>query len=118
MDLHAEKHLRGLYGLDPDIPHPALGFPRLPPLALARLGLPADDTRRFGSNVARVQLDAFVEAYRRRAAGLAEGRMVVPPGHPLYSGERSAASLRAENDMLRKENQKLKTQLGDSSSRL
>ena len=118
MDQHIEKHLRGLYGLDPDIPHPALGFPRLPPLALARLGLPADDTRRFGPNLPRVQLDAFVEAHRRRAAGLVDGRVVVPPGHPLYDGARSAASLRAENDMLRKENQELKTRLGDSPSRL
>lgn len=118
MDPHVEKHLRGLYGLDPDVPHMALGFPRLPPLALARLGLPADDTRRFGANIARAQLDAFVEAHRRRAAGLAENKMVVPPGHPLYDGERSTASLRAENDLLRKENQDLRERLDGSGSRL
>ena len=118
MDPHIERHLRGLYGLDPDTPHIALGFPRLPPLALARLGLPEDNTRRFDRSTARAQLDAFAGAYRKMAAGLMEGRSVIPPGHPLYERERDAESLRVENDRLRQENQDLKARLDGSGSHL
>jgi hypothetical protein len=41
---------------------------------------------------------------------------IIPPGHPLYSRQNSAKTLRTENDKLLKENQKLKKQLEKKSN--
>lgn len=116
MESHEERHLRGLYGLDPDVPHVALAFPRLPPLALARLGLPQETPRRYGDQLACRQLDMFRDVYRLQAAGLLNGKNMVPPGHPLFGGI-SIQSLKSENDRLRAENEDLKRSISDSDSR-
>ena len=113
-----ENHIKQLYGLDPDIPHPALGFPRLPPLAMARLGLPERATRLHVDHTARAHLDMFREMYRQKAAGLLEGQTVIPNGHPLYRGQHNIELLRVENEQLRQENRDLKARLEKSDSRL
>lgn len=122
MDTYTEKHLRGLYGLDSDVPHPALGFPRLPPLALARLGVPQGvlgvyDDRLAVNKTARDRLDMFQEDYRRMAAGLLDGQASVQRGHPLYGGAKAMSALRAENSKLRAENQNLRQQLDEHDTK-
>lgn len=122
MDPDTERHLMGLYGLDPNMQHPALGFPRLPPMALARLGMPQAsgmrDRRLDAGRTARANLDMFREDYNRTAAGLLDGRAAVPPGHPLRGDNSTMSSLRAENDRLQEENAKLKRRLEGSDRNL
>ncbi len=114
MDDHVEGHMRDLYGLNPDVPHMAFQFPRLPPLA--RMGLagptgPMQDRLGAGEDLARADFARFQDEFRQKAMGLLTGSGPLPPAHPLNSGRRLVNSLMAENDKLQKENQDLRDQL-------
>ncbi len=120
MDDHVLNHLRGLYGADPDVPHVAFQFPRLPPGPRREFDPgagPALEGMLKDAGGIGGGLQGFQHAYQMRAAGLlTAGPMVVPPGHPLYTLRDSVSSLRAENDKLLKENAELRKRLEDSRS--
>ena len=114
MDGHVERHLRDLYGLNPDIPHMAFQFPRLPPLARLGLAGPTGSTQDrlgAGEDLARADFARFQDEFRQKAMGLLTGSGPLPPAHPLNNGRRLVNSLMAENDKLQKENQDLRDQL-------
>lgn len=115
MDEQALARLRDLYGLSPDAPHLALQFPRLPPGLPGRglLGPPGRMPPRMAGPPGP-RLGDFADSYLGAAAGMAEpgSARPAPPGHPLFAGQRDA-SLRAENDRLRRENADLRRKLGD-----
>ena len=119
MDPHVAKHLRDLYGLDPTSPNPALLFPRLPPAARRLLGGPTEPIHtRLGEpgSLARADFDSFRTAFQERAALLADGGNPIPPGHPLGAEKRTVASLRAENERLKKDYLALRKQLDEIGS--
>ena len=113
-DASVADRLRDLYGLNPDIPHMAFQFPRLPPMARRGLAGSAGampDRMGTAGEIARADIVRFQEEFRQKAAGLVGGSGSLPPGHPLDSGRRLVNSLMAENDKLQKENQDLRKQL-------
>ena len=120
MDNLAIKHLQDLYGLNPNIPHMAFQFPRLPP------GLnhpmfkvyenPLKEQFSQQASTINQKLQGFQQMYQEYAAGLISMRSsIVPPGHPLYSRQNSVETLQAENDKLQKENIELKKKLEKES---
>lgn len=116
-DMAAVARLRDLYGLNPDTPHMAFQFPRLPPVVRRRLAGPAGampDRLGAAGEIARADIVRFQEEFRQKAAGLVGGPASLPPGHPLDSGRRLVNSLMAENDKLQKENQDLRKQLSEA----
>ena len=120
MDNLAIKHLEDLYGLNPNIPHLAFQFPRLPPgLNHPMFKVYANPLKeQFSQQTATMnqKLQGFQQMYRDYAAGLLSMRSsVVPPGHPLYSRQNSVETLQAENDKLQKENIELKKKLEKES---
>ncbi len=120
MDPHILQHMQNLYGLNPDAPHMALGFPRLPPLAHKRLLGPGSSmTERLGSprDVARADMDGFAEEFRERTAALVSGDGFLPAGHPLSNKKHRLRALVAENQRLQQENQDLKQKLAASEKR-
>jgi hypothetical protein len=115
------KHLQDLYGLNPNIPHLAFQFPRLPP------GLPGSMFKihenpmreQFlgDANTISQKLQGFQHMYQQYAAGLLSmNSKVIPPGHPLYSRKNSVETLQTANDKLLKENLELKKKLEKESS--
>ena len=59
-----------------------------------------------------MKLSDFNQMYQKFASGLFEvAYPALPPGHPLFSRQESTATLKSENDKLRKENLELKKQL-------
>ena len=116
MEDHVAEHLKGLYGLDPSVPHPALQFPRLPP------GLPhpvfrvhqnatKENMARNAESIAK-KLQGFEKMYQEHAAGLfTAGSRAMPPGHPLYALQNPVEALKAENEKLLKENADLRRKL-------
>jgi len=110
------KHLQDLYGLNPNIPHLAFQFPRLPP------GLP-NSMFKINENPMRKQflqdaetvnqkLQGFQHMYQQYASGLLSmNSKVIPPGHPLYTRQNSVETLQTANDKLLKENLELKKKL-------
>ena len=115
MDEYLVEHMRNLYGLNPDMPHIAFQFPRLPPSmerqmfkihqdpARQRLAKDAESAKR---------LQDFSQAYQRHASGLfAANSKIIPPGHPLHTSQDSISTLKAENDRLLKDNMELRKRL-------
>ena len=120
MDNMAIKHLQDLYGLNPNIPHLALQFPRLPPgLTHPMFRIYENPMKeQFSQDVSMInqKLQGFQQMYQEYAAGLLSmSSFIVPPGHPLYSRQNSVETLQAENDKLQKENIELKKKLEKES---
>ena len=121
LDNLAIKHLEDLYGLNPNIPHMAFQFPRLPPGLNHPMFKVYENPlkEQFSQQTATInqKLQGFQQMYRDYAAGLLSMRSsVVPPGHPLYSRQNSVETLQAENDKLQKENIELKKKLEKESN--
>ncbi len=121
MDDTVNQHLRDLYGLNPNIPHMAFQFPRLPP----QLGHPMFNVHenpmreQFSQDAATInqKLQGFQHMYQQYAAGLlSKNSGIVPPGHPLYTRQNSVQTLQTENDKLLKENLELKKKLDKESN--
>ena len=113
------KHLKDIYGLNPNIPHLALQFPRLPPnLSNPMFKIFENPMKeKFVEDNALInkKLQGFQQSYQRYASGLLtmNSSGIVPPGHPLFSRQNSVSTLKAENDKLLKENLELKKKLDD-----
>ncbi len=107
------KHMKDLYGMNPNIPHIALQFPRLPP-GLTRPMFKIYENpikEQFSEEVASInqKLQGFQHMYQQYASGLLSmNSVIIPPGHPLYTRQNSAQTLQATNDKLLKENLELK----------
>lgn len=118
MDNLIAQHLRELYGINPDSPHPALLLPRLPPVARRMLGAPVPLAfARLGDPgaMARANFDLSQSTFRERAAMLVEGGNPMPLGHPLSHKKSKAAMLKTEIERLRKENDLLTQRLKEST---
>lgn len=121
MDDTVNQHLRDLYGLNPNIPHMAFQFPRLPPqLGHSMFNVHENPMRKqFLQDAATInqKLQGFQHMYQQYAAGLLSMNSgIVPPGHPLYTRQNSVQTLQAENDKLLKENTELKKKLDKESN--
>ncbi len=121
MDNSVIKHLQDLYGLNPNIPHLALQFPRLPP----RLTHPmfkiyeTPMKEQFSQELDTInqKLQGFQHMYQQYASGLVSmNSAIIPPGHPLYTRQNSVQTLQTENDKLLKENLNLKKKLEKEST--
>ena len=121
MDNSVMKHLQDLYGLNPNIPHLALQFPRLPP-GLTHPMFKIYETplqEQFSQEVASIsqKLQGFQQMYQQHVEGLLSmNSTIIPPGHPLYNKENSVKTLQATNDKLLKENLGLKKKLGKEAT--
>ena len=116
------KHLQDMYGMNPNLPHPALQFPRLPPgLAGSMFKIHQIPMRQqFSENVSTMnqKLHGFQQMYQQYAAGLLSmNSSIIPPGHPLYTRQNSIETLQTENDKLVKENLELKKKLEKNSEK-
>ncbi|QUC65438.1 hypothetical protein NsoK4_04120 [Nitrosopumilus sp. K4] len=113
----AIKQLMDLYGLNPNIPHLAFQFPRLPPgLSHPMFKIYENPLKeKFAQNNETItkKLQGFQQMYQQHAAGLMtmNSAGIVPPGHPLYSTQNTVETLKSENDKLLKENLELKKKL-------
>jgi len=113
------KHLRDLYGLNPNIPHLALQFPRLPPGLTNQMFKIFENPmkEKFAEDNATInkKLQGFQQSYQRYASGLLtmNSNGIIPPGHPLFNRVNSVNTLKAENDKLLKENLELKKKLDE-----
>jgi hypothetical protein len=111
------KHLKDIYGLNPNIPHLALQFPRLPPgLTNSMFKIFENPMKeKFAEDNASInkKLQGFQQSYQRYASGLLtmNSNGIIPPGHPLFNRQNSVNTLKAENDKLLKENLELKKKL-------
>ncbi|KAF6244445.1 hypothetical protein [Nitrosopumilus sp. b2] len=121
MENSVNKHLQDLYGLNPNIPHMALQFPRLPPgLTHPMFKIHENPVKeQFSRDVETVsqKLQGFQHMYQQYAAGLLSGHPIIPPSHPLYTKQNSVQTLKAENDKLLKENTELKKKLEKKSKK-
>ena len=116
MDNLVIKHLQDLYGLNPNIPHLALQFPRLPPgLTHPMFKIYENPMKeQFSDEVSAIsqKLQGFQHMYQQYASGLLSmNSAIIPPGHPLYNRQNSVEALQAKNDKLLKENLELKKKL-------
>ena len=116
MDDMTVKHLQDLYGLNPNIPHLAFQFPRLPPgLTHPMFKIYENPMKeQFSQDASNInqKLQGFQQMYQQYAAGLLSmNSTIVPPGHPLYTRQNSVETLQNENDKLLKENIELKKKL-------
>ena len=113
------KQLKDIYGLNPNIPHLALQFPRLPPgLSNPMFKIFENPMKeKFAEDNATInkKLQGFQQSYQRYASGLLtmNSSGLIPPGHPLFSRQNSVSTLKAENDKLLKENLELKKKLDE-----
>lgn len=111
------KQLKDIYGLNPDIPHLALQFPRLPPGLTNPLFKIFENpmSKKFAEDNALInkKLQGFQQSYQKYASGLLTMNSggIIPPGHPLFSQQNSVSTLKAQNDKLLKENLELKKKL-------
>ena len=114
------EHLQTLYGLNPNIPHPAFQFPRLPPGLAGSMfkanEIPTKEQFLQNATTMNQKLQGFQHMYQQYAAGLISmNSAIIPPGHPLYTRHNSVETLKAENDKLLKENSELKKKLENKS---
>ncbi len=115
------KHLQDLYGLNPNIPHLALQFPRLPP-GLSHPMFKIYETpmkEQFSQELDTMnqKLQGFQHMYQQYASGLISmNSAIIPPGHPLFNRQNSVQTLQTENDKLLKENLNLKKKLEKEST--
>ena len=114
------KHLQDMYGLNSDMPHLALQFPRLPPgLSHPMFKIYENPMKeQFSEQASTInqKLKGFQQMYQQYAAGLLSmNSSIIPPGHPLYSRQNSIEILQTENDKLLKENLELKKKLEKES---
>jgi len=122
MDEQLIRHLKDLYCLNPDIPHRAFQFPRLPPGITNPMFKIFENPikNKFMSDAAKLdkKLDGFQNAYQQHASELMtmNSTGLVPPGHPLYSEKNSIKILKVENDKLLKQNIELKKKLDTKES--
>ena len=121
MDNMAIKHLQDLYGLNPNIPHLALQFPRLPPRLTHPMFKVFENPMKeqFSQEVSMInqKLQGFQQMYQQYAAGLLTmNSTIIPPGHPLYNKQNTVEILQTENDKLLKENLELKKRLDKETS--
>jgi len=122
LDNLAMKHLQDLYGLNPNIPHMAFQFPRLPPSLTNHMFKVYENPMKeqFLKNAETInqKLQGFQQMYQQHAAGLLTMTSgIIPPGHPLYTRQNSVETLQNENNKLLKENLELKKKL-DKESKL
>ena len=120
MDDVAIKQLQDLYGMNPNVPHMALQFPRLPPgLSHPMFKIYENPMKeQFSKQASTInqKLQGFQHMYQQYAAGLLTmNSAIIPPGHPLYTRQNSVETLQAENDKLQKENIELKKKLEKES---
>ena len=116
MDKLEFNHLQNIYGLNPNIPHMAFQFPRLPPglsnSAFKVFENPMKEQFLKQTETINQKLQGFQHMYQQYASGLLSmNSMIIPPGHPLYNKQNSISSLQTENDKLLKENLELKKKL-------
>ena len=116
MDEFVIKHLQDLYGLNPNIPHLAFQFPRLPPgLTNPMFKIHENPMKeQFLQNASTInqKLQGFQHMYQQYASGLLSmNSNVIPPGHPLYTRQNSIEMLQNQNDKLLQENLELKKKL-------
>ena len=111
------KQLKDIYGLNPNIPHLALQFPRLPPgLTNPMFKIFENPMKeKFAEDNALInkKLQGFQQSYQKYASGLLTMNSggLIPPGHPLFNQQNSVSTLKAQNDKLLKENLELKKKL-------
>lgn len=122
MDEFVIKHLQDLYGLNPNIPHLAFQFPRLPPgLSHPMFKIYENPMKeQFSQEASTInqKLQGFQHMYQQYAAGLLSmDSSIVPPSHPIYNKQNSVESLQTENDKLLKENLELKKKLEKETSK-
>ena len=116
MDKLEFNHLQNIYGLNPNVPHMAFQFPRLPPglsnSAFKVFENPMKEQFLKQTETINQKLQGFQHMYQQYASGLLSmNSMIIPPGHPLYNKQNSISSLQTENDKLLKENLELKKKL-------
>ncbi len=117
------NHLKDIYGLNPNIPHLALQFPRLPPGLFNPIFKifenPMKEKIAEENIIINKKLQGFQSAYQRHASGLMtmNSSGIIPPGHPLFSLQNSVNVLKTENDKLFKENLELKKKLDEKEAR-
>ena len=122
MDDMVIKQLQDLYGMNPNVPHIALQFPRLPPgLSHPMFKIYENPIKeQFSKQASTInqKLQGFQHMYQQYAAGLLTmNSAIIPPGHPLYTRQNSVETLQAENDKLLKENLELKKRLEKESEK-
>ncbi|MFQ5781611.1 MAG: bZIP transcription factor [Nitrosopumilus sp.] len=121
MDDYTIRHLQDLYGLNPNIPHLAFQFPRLPPgLTHPMFKIYENPMKeQFSQQASTInqKLQGFQHMYQQHASELLSmNSTIIPPGHPLYSKENSVETLQAENEKLLKENSELKKKLDKNTA--
>ena len=115
-NLDSKRTMDGIE-LNPFLGLPMSIFPRYPPGVLppnnALMNQKRLKEKFFQDNASMItKLQDFNQMYQKLASGLFEvAYPAMPPGHPLFSRLKSSASLKNENDKLRKENLELKKRL-------
>ncbi len=110
------RHLQDLYGLNPNIPHMAFQFPRLPPgLNHPLSSIPQNQLKPQliqHNETVNQKLQGFQKMYQDYASGLlSKESPIIPPGHPLFTSRNSVQTLKIENEKLIKENLELRKKL-------
>ncbi len=120
MDDMVIRQLQDIYGMNPNTPHMALQFPRLPPGLLHPMFKihenPVKEQLSKQASTINQKLQGFQHMYQQYAAGLLTmNSAIIPPGHPLYTRQNSVETLQTENDKLLKENLELKKKIQKES---
>jgi len=120
MDFFDTRHSIDLSGIHPEFGIPMSIFPRYPPgISPPPHGVITQKHLKekfFKDNASiNAKLHDFNQMYQKFASGLFElAYPALPPGHPLYSRQKSTVSLQSENTKLRKENIDLRKQLSNN----